>query len=221
MKASIRVAVVDDHQLFRDGVVEILATLPEVEVVAQGGSSADAVRIAADVRPDVILLDLDMPDTRTTRRSEATQRILDVSPSTCIIILTMHDEAHLVRELLLAGAGGYLLKSAGRDELLSAVKAAANNADSGTVNLSRGAALALSSQTPRHTSLLTERELEVLQLVAGGGSNRDIARDLHVAEATVKRHLATIFTKLDATSRISAVNAARRLGLMPHQDARG
>ena len=203
MKASIRVAVVDDHQLFRDGVVEILATLPEVEVVAQGGSSADAVRIAADVRPDVILLDL------------------DVSPSTCIIILTMHDEAHLVRELLLAGAGGYLLKSAGRDELLSAVKAAANNADSGTVNLSRGAALALSSQTPRHTSLLTERELEVLQLVAGGGSNRDIARDLHVAEATVKRHLATIVTKLDATSRISAVNAARRLGLMPHQDARG
>lgn len=217
MNTPIRVAVVDDHQLFREGVIELLATMTEVRVVGQGGTAAEAVALAVEQHPDVMLLDLDMPDTvgGSAHRAGATaQRVLDASPDTRVVVLTMHDSAALVRELLVAGASGYLLKSAGRDELLSAVKTAARQTGSVTFSLSRGAALALSSREHRRTSLLTPRETEVLELLANGGSNRQIARDLQITEATVKRHLATVFRKLDATSRISAVNAAHRLGVL-------
>lgn len=217
MSSPIRVAVVDDHQLFREGVIELLATLPSVKVVGQAGTGAGAIELAERTRPDVMLLDLDMPDTvgnPTLRGGGTTERILVVSPDTRVIVLTMHDDARRVGELVNAGASGYLLKSAGRDDLQAAVTAAARADDSVVVSVSRATAISLASVGTSPSHLLTPREVEVLTLIADGGSNRAIARDLHIAEATVKRHLATIYAKVGATSRVDVVNKARRLGIL-------
>jgi DNA-binding NarL/FixJ family response regulator len=217
VSSPLRVAVVDDHQLFREGVIELLATLPSVRVIGQAGTGAGAIELAERTRPDVMLLDLDMPDTvenSALRGGGTTRQILAVSPGTRIVVLTMHDDARRVSELVNAGASGYLLKSAGRDELQAAVTAAARGDDSVVVSVSRSTALGLASSGASPTTLLTPREVEVLALTAEGGSNRVIARELHISESTVKRHLATISTKVGATGRVDVINKARRLGLL-------
>jgi DNA-binding NarL/FixJ family response regulator len=212
----IRVAVVDDHHLFRAALLELLATAPHIEIVGEAATGAGAVELAARTRPDVMLLDLDMPDT-TSEASEGaggtTTRVLSASPDTRIIILSMHDDARLVGTLVQSGAAGYLLKSAGRDELLAAIMATSRDDGPVTVSVSRETAMLLTSaSSPAQSTVLTRREKEVLAMLAAGGSNRMIARDLQLAEATVKRHLATIYTKLGARNRIDAVNKARLLG---------
>jgi len=207
---------VDDHQLFREGVVELLATLPDVEVVGQAGTARDALTVVKQERPNVVLLDLDMPDTAPSPagRADATRQIIEASPETRVVVLTMHDDARLVRELLAAGASGYLLKSAGREDLLTAIHAAAGSDDAVTMRLSRETARQLTTPVPDGSGPLTPREIAVMRLVASGESNRAIGSALHLAEATVKRHLATVFIKVDAHSRIDAVNKARALNLL-------
>lgn len=222
MARTIRVAVVDDHAMFREGVVEMIGTLEDVEVVVQGASSADAVEIARAGNADVILLDLDMPsgDGLTLGGVSAAEAIRELDPAIGIVIVTMHEDPILVRRLLQIGVRGFLSKTAGRSELHAALKSATHRgAGLVTVTLTDAAATVLSNHAQASQALLTKRELDVLNLLAGTGhSNQELAAELHVAPATVKRHLATIYDKLEVNSRIQAVRKATMLGLISDKE---
>ncbi|MDP9093155.1 MAG: response regulator transcription factor [Actinomycetota bacterium] len=216
MHLPIRIVVVDDHNLFRAGVIELLQSVPDFEIVTEGASGIDAITIALDVKPDIIILDVEMPGPG----AKATiHKVLEVSPTTKIIILTMHDDPELVRELFEAGAAGYLLKSAGRTELIAAISAASRAEDSVLVSVSRATVISLGRSAQPHSDLLSPRELEVLLLLADGRSNRDIAASLYISSGTVKRHLTNIYGKLGASSRLDAVRKADQLGISARRPA--
>lgn len=217
MTDRIRVAVADDHNLFRAGLVEVLQTYADIEVVAEAATAAEALEIARTECPDVMLLDLDMPDTKSSGENGAgtAYGVMTLSPTTKVIVVTMHDDVDMVRRLIDAGVSGYLLKSAGREELNAAIRAAVRGEDAVVVSVSRGTASALSARTSQAPAgLLTARELDVLQCLADGDTNRSIAGKLHMAEGTIKRHIATVYTKLDAHTRTEAVRKARAAGLL-------
>lgn len=213
---TIRVVVADDHQIFRAGVIELLQTFDDLEVVGQAGTGAEALELVVALQPDVVLLDLDMPDTLSVGLESVSTAVAirSASPGSKIVVLTMHDDADLVRKLIHAGISSYLVKSAGREELHAAIAAAARDEHSVMVSVSRATASALSAGITDGPSILTSREHDVLQVLARGGTNRSIGRELHLAEATVKRHLATIYNKLDAHTRLEVVRKAQALGLL-------
>jgi DNA-binding NarL/FixJ family response regulator len=198
----IRVALVDDHVLVREGIREILQVETGLEVVGQAGDSASAVALVASCKPDIVLLDVEMPgDVVTT----TVGRMMEVSPDTRVIILSMYDGARLVQDLVARGIKGYLLKSATRHELVAAIRSVGADGNRIILSVSRN------SLTPVEAaggSVLSPRECDVLQLVAEAKSNAQVASRLSMTEATVKRHLRNIFVKLDAVSRIDAVNKA-------------
>lgn len=210
MQADVRIVVVDDHHMFRAGVIELLQSVPEFEIINQGASGVDAITIARESKPDILILDVEMPGPGAKATIHKT---LEVSPATKIIVLTMHDDADLVRELFEAGAAGYLLKSAGRTELIAAIKTAWRNEDAVLMSVSRDTVLSLGRQGQTQPDLLSRRELEVLRLLSDGQSNRDIASTLFISTGTVKRHLTNIYAKLGASSRLDAVAKASRLGI--------
>jgi DNA-binding NarL/FixJ family response regulator len=198
---NIRVALVDDHALFREGVAELLRFEHDIDVVAQAGDSTAAVAAVRQTRPDVVLLDVEIPGddvTMTVRRIQAT------SPDTKTIILSMHDGSALVQRLLGLGVKGYLHKSAGRLGLLAAIRGSRLDGSRIMCSVSPGSLV----PADHDTVLLSEREQEVLQLVASAMSNAQVARQLGLTEATVKRHLRNVFAKLKAVSRLDAVNKA-------------
>jgi DNA-binding NarL/FixJ family response regulator len=214
----IRVLVVDDHALFRRGLDMVLAQEPDIEVVGEAGDGAEAVERAADLLPDVVLMDVRMP-----RRSgiEACTAIKDVVPSARIIMLTISDDEGDLYEAIKAGATGYLLKEISIDEVATAIRAVAG----GQSLISPSMASKLLSEfatlikrdgdrqqvpAPR----LTDRELEVLRLVARGLNNRDIAKQLYISENTVKNHIRNILEKLQLHSRMEAVVYAVREKLL-------
>jgi DNA-binding NarL/FixJ family response regulator len=207
------IVVVDDHNLFRAGLIELLDSMPEFSTCGDGGSGVEAVMLADKERPDVVLLDIEMPGpgAPTTIR-----KIVEVSPHTRVVVLTMHDDPDLVRSILDAGAAGYLLKSAGRDELVAAIDAARRNESTVLICVSRATLLNLGRSGAAHggSDFLSTREVEVIRHLADGGSNRDIAAALFVTEGAVKRHLANIYAKLGATSRIDAVRKATGRGII-------
>jgi DNA-binding NarL/FixJ family response regulator len=213
MTTPVRIVVVDDHHLFRAGVIELLQSVPEFDIAAEGATGVEAVTLTHQAKPDIVLLDVEMPGPGATA---TIRKILEASPRTRIVILTMHDDADIVRDLLDAGASGYLLKSAGRSELIAGITAAARTDDAIMISVSRNTALQL-GRTPSvpEPTLLSAREYEVLTLLATAHSNRDIARQLHITDATVKRHLANIYAKLGATSRLDAVRKAGQRGILP------
>jgi len=200
--AQIRVVIVDDHALFRDGVNEILQAQPDIRVVGHAGSSVEALAVIVRERPDIVLLDVEIPGVPA---AETVSAIRVRSPLSKIIVLTMYDGSQLVRHLLAQGIRGYLLKSVRWAELVAAVRAV--HAESGRVILSVSQDC-LSHLNESPAELLTAREREILELTADALSNRQIASALELTEATVKRHLRNIFMKLDAVSRIDAVNKA-------------
>ncbi len=210
--------VVDDHALFRRGLEIVLAQEPDIEVVGEAGDGAEAVEQAADLLPDVVLMDVRMP-----RRSgiEACTAIKDVVPSARIIMLTISDDEGDLYDAIKAGATGYLLKEITIDEVATAIRAVAG----GQSLISPSMASKLLSEfatlikrdgdrpqvpAPR----LTERELEVLRLVARGLNNRDIAKQLFISENTVKNHIRNILEKLQLHSRMEAVVYAVREKLL-------
>ncbi|BBH15761.1 DNA-binding response regulator [Nocardioides baekrokdamisoli] len=213
---TIQVVVADDHKMFRAGVIELLHTFDDLEVVGQASTGVETLALVQDLQPDVLLLDLDMPDTVSTGFESVTTAVAvrTASPGTKVVVLTMHDDADLVRKLIHAGVSSYLVKSAGREELYAAIAAAARDENSVMVSVSRATATALSSGLTEGPSILTAREHDVLQCLARGGTNRSIGRELHLAEATIKRHLATIYNKLDAHTRLEVVRKAHALGLL-------
>jgi DNA-binding NarL/FixJ family response regulator len=216
----IRVLLADDHTMFRQGLREMLSTDEAIEVVGEAENGREAVALARERRPDVVVLDVEMP---VMGAAEAMDGMLEISPPPRILIVTMYDNPRLVRELLARGASGYLVKSASLEELLAAVHTAA-----GTSLGPRGQNVILA--VPRgvleraeqgEDEYLSGRELEILLLAARGLSNRRIADALHLSEATVKRHLANIYARIRVNSRGEATRKALSEGWISARDLTG
>ena len=204
----IRVLLVDDHALFRDGIRGILKVQDDLVVVGEAGDSERALFLVAETHPDVVLLDVEIPGEKIT---STVRRVRLLAPDTRVIILSMHDGPRLLRELLALGIRGYLLKSISWQELVSAIRS--SWADPSRVILSVSPE-SLAGACEAASPLLSPREREVLELTAEAMSNSQIATRLSLTEATVKRHLHNIFAKLGAVSRIDAVNKARAASLI-------
>ncbi|MDO0930219.1 response regulator transcription factor [Streptomyces sp. DG2A-72] len=208
----ITLLIADDHPVVRDGLSGIFAGDPDFEVVAEVGDGAEAVRVAEALRPDVILMDLRMPTMDgVTAITELVRRRV---PSR-ILVVTTYDTDSFVRPAIEAGATGYLLKDTPRSELIRAVREAAQ----GRAVLSPTVASRLLTQVrtpaePAAPRLLSQREMEVIKLVAGGQSNRQAAATLFISEATVKSHLLNIYAKLSVNDRAAAVAEAYNRGLL-------
>jgi DNA-binding NarL/FixJ family response regulator len=199
----IRVLLADDHGVVRDGLTRLLGSVADIEVVAAAADGDQAVELAREHRPDVVLMDLRMPG---MDGSEATRRLLESDPAMHVVILTSFSERDEILGALDAGAIGYLLKDAEPDELIRGVRAAAQ----GDSPLDPKAARTLLGS--RHTGQshpLTDREQEVLQLVARGLPNKLIARERGISEKTVKAHLTTVFQRIGVTDRVQAAMWAR------------
>jgi DNA-binding NarL/FixJ family response regulator len=207
---SLRVVLVDDHRLFRESLGALLGVHEGIEVVAEGADGEDAVRLTREHRPDVVLLDVEMPGQSVLT---SLVEIRSASPPTRVVVLTMHENGTLARQLLLRGASAYLIKTIGHHELVAAIRASTEDArDMVTLSVSRGG---LAGLAPSDAPVLSARELEVLGLVSRARSNQAIARELQISEGTVKRHLSNINAKLGSTSRLDAVRRATRARLLP------
>ncbi|MFJ4173073.1 response regulator [Microbacterium sp. NPDC089696] len=206
----IRVIVADDHPIVRSGIVGLLDLDPGVEVVGQAGDGAEAVALAADLRPDVVLMDLRMPGVSGI---EATSRLTVELPGVRVLMLTTYETDDDILGAIEAGASGYLLKAAPHEEIVAGIRAVAEGHT--VLAPSIAATLVTRMRTERaERPQLTPRELEVLRLVAAGRSNPEIARELFIGEATVKTHLIHVFEKLGVSDRTRAVTLALELGLL-------
>jgi DNA-binding NarL/FixJ family response regulator len=205
---TVRVLLADDHTMFRQGLREMLSTDGAIDVVGQADNGEEAVALARRLRPDVVVLDVEMP---VMGAEEAIGPILRVSPPPGIVVVTMHDDPRLARRLLALGASAYLVKSASMQELISAVHAAAEAPEEGgprDENVVMVVPRSRLEKIEEGTDDLSHRELEVLLLVARGLSNRQVAQALHLSEATVKRHLANIYPRIGVSSRGEATRKA-------------
>jgi two-component system nitrate/nitrite response regulator NarL len=211
MSDPIRLLVVDDHAVLRSALCDMLRLEPDLDVVAEAGSGTAAVRLAAELRPDVIILDIQMPGQGALT---TIAQLRGLHPAGQVLILSMHDDPPLVQRSLSLGAIGFIHKSATRETLLSAIRATREDTPQVVVSVLRqdpGPAAAGGADG----AALSARELEVLALVATALSNRQVGTRLGISEGTVKRHMRNIFTKLGAVSRIDAVNKAIDGALLP------
>ena len=212
MTKTIRVLIADDHAIVRKGIRALLATEADIEVVGEAADGKEAVEKAERLHPDVILMDLVMPGMDGI---EATRRITTRQPETRILVLTSFAEDEKVFPALKAGALGYLLKDAGPEELVRAIRQVYCGESSLHPAIARKVLQELSRppERPPTPEPLTERELEVLRLIAKGKSNREIAEELVISEATVRTHVSNILGKLQLASRTQAALYALREGI--------
>ena len=213
----IRLLLVDDQALFREGLRTLLSLHEDLQVVGEAGNGLEALAAADALHPDVVLMDLRMP---VLDGVAATRRLLAANPASRVIVVTTFDDDELVFDGLRAGAVGYLLKDVSSDKLVEAIRAAARGESflqpsiaakvlAEFNRLERSAA-----PPPPLAEPLSERELEILRLLAAGDSNKEIAAALFIAEGTVKNHVTNILGKLDARDRTQAALRARELGLI-------
>lgn len=217
MVDPIRIALCDDHAVVRSGLRHILEAEGDFEVVGEAGSAAAAVEVAGEVRPDVFVMDLGLPDRSGIA---ATADVCAVSPATRVLVLTVHDDVAYLRRAFDAGAAGYLVKEAADVDLVQAVRQVA--AGKQYVHPTLGAAL-LSPDAPTARPAgpggeLSEREVEVLTLIANGLTNSEIAKQLYVSVRTVETHRAHIHQKLNLRTRAELVSVAREAGLLEEND---
>jgi DNA-binding NarL/FixJ family response regulator len=205
---NVRVLIVDDHPLMRTGLTALFESDPSIEVVAAVGTTAEAVIETRRARPDVVLMDLQFD--RVFEGAQATREIRALPDPPAVLVLTNFDTDADIVAAIEAGAAGYLLKDAAPDDITAAVHAAS----AGQTALAPSVATRLFARIQQPHTSLSARELEVLDLVAQGHSNTDIARRLHLSETTVKSHLAHIYPKLGVSSRTAAVAAARDAGII-------
>ncbi|MFL8936287.1 response regulator [Rossellomorea oryzaecorticis] len=216
------IVIIDDHQLFREGVKRILEFEPSFNVVAEGDDGSEAMNLVQSHEPDVVLMDINMPETNGV---EATRELMDKYPETKVIILSIHDDENYVNHALKTGALGYLLKEMDSEALIDAVKVVAEGGSyvhpKVTHNLvaeykrlanAQNAGGFQQSEVRRPLHLLTRRECEVLQMLADGKSNRGIGEALYISEKTVKNHVSNILQKMNVNDRTQAVVTAIKNG---------
>lgn len=209
-----RVLIADDHPLFRSGIRALLSAEADMELVGEATNGDEAISLAVSLQPDLILMDLQMPGMGGI---EATRRIVAANPQARILIVTMFEDDHMVFTSMKAGARGYLLKDAGPDEMLRAIRSVAH----GEAIFSAGIAKRLldffaglqPATIPSAFPELTERELEILDLIAQGKSNHEIAQALFLSVKTVSNNVSNIFSKLQVADRSQAMLKAREAGL--------
>lgn len=204
----IDVVVIDNHMLFRQGIVQILVKENDVQVVGECEFGDVAITLVETTKPDVVLLDSDRGGSTAVG---TVRKMLAVSPLSKVIVVTVHDDPRLVGNLVAAGAHAYLLKSATSQELLTVLRKVARDAQHVVLSVSRET---LEGLKGLDRPLLSKREREVLGLVAAGMRNSEIASELYISEGTVKRHLTNAYAKLGTKSRISAIKRAISLGLV-------
>ncbi|AKO94726.1 response regulator [Priestia filamentosa] len=220
-----KIVIIDDHQLFREGVKRILDFEQDFEVVAEGDDGEEAVKLVEEYNPDVVIMDINMPGLNGV---EATKQLIEEYPDTKVIILSIHDDETYVTHALQTGALGYLLKEMDADALVQAVRVVAEGGSylhpkvtnslvneyrrlaSQAQNERKYAAREIEIRRPLH--LLTRRECEVLQLLADGKSNRGIGETLYISEKTVKNHVSNILQKMNVNDRTQAVVVAIKNG---------
>ena len=206
----IRIVVADDHPIVRTGIIALFAPEDDIDVVAEAATPDEAVAAAERMIPDVVLMDLQFGASANSGGADATRRIRALDAAPYVLVLTNYDSDGDILGAVEAGASGYLLKDAPPHELITAVRAAA----AGESALAPVIATRLMDRMRAPQASMSARELQVLELVAAGCSNSDIAAELFVSDTTVKSHLAHIFTKLGVSSRTAAVSRARERGLL-------
>ncbi len=219
---KIKIVLIDDHKLFREGVKRILEFEPSFEVVAEGNDGTEAAKLVKENEPDVVLMDINMPNANGI---EATADLVRYFPETKVIILSIHDDENYVTHALKTGAQGYLLKEMDSDSLIEAIRVVSEGGSylhpKVTHNLVKeyrrlasdnasGSNQRVEYQKPLH--LLTKRECQVLQLLADGKSNRAVAETLYISEKTVKNHVSNILQKMNVNDRTQAVVTAIKNG---------
>ena len=209
---TIRLVLVDDHRLLREGLRRSL-TEEGFEVVGEAGDGETAIDVVGAVRPDVVLMDVTMPNLGGV---EATKRIHEQHPAIRIVMLTMHADADVVADALRAGACGYLTKDSSTEDIAEAIRLAANGETAVSAKLAASmlGELRRLERGDEEDRLITNREEEVLQLIADGLSTPEVAQKLFISQKTVKNHLAAIYQKLDARDRTQAVVRAVRMGII-------
>jgi DNA-binding NarL/FixJ family response regulator len=213
MSSSIRVVVADDHQIVRDGLNALLGALDGIEVVGLAGDGVDAVHLVEETTPDVVVMDIQMP---RLDGLEATRRITGRHPDVRVVMLTMNEDDETVLAAIRGGASGYLLKGAGAEEVQHAIRAAASGGMVFGASLAAKVASYLAggirTEAPEPFPELTERERQVLRLLAAGRSNDQIAGELYVSSKTVRNAVSGIYAKLHAAGRAEAIIKAREAG---------
>jgi DNA-binding NarL/FixJ family response regulator len=221
---KIRVLIVDDHPVVLEGLRNMLSTDRNIEIVGEAGDGAEAVAIVEEKEPNVVLMDIRMPNMDGV---QATRRIKHQFPSTAVIVLTMYDTDAYVVDAVRAGASGYLLKDATRELVVDTIRAVNSGATliktsllteaiSSLVQSQKGRQPAEPSSPQEGMEQLTAREREVLKLAAVGYSNKEIAKELNITQDTVKKHMQSILGKLHASSRIHAAIQATRAGIIKY-----
>jgi DNA-binding NarL/FixJ family response regulator len=216
---TIRVLLVDDQELFREGLETLLSVHGDIEVVGQACNGREAVEVADRVRPDLVLMDVRMPVLDGVR---ATRLLVEALPKCKVIVLTTFDDDEYVFDALRAGAAGYLLKDVPSARLVEAIRATARGesilepsvAAKVIAEFTRVSSLVPAAQMEQLVEPLSERELEILAVIARGASNKEIAEQLFIAEGTVKNHVTHILGKLGVRDRTQAALKARELGLL-------
>jgi DNA-binding NarL/FixJ family response regulator len=218
MNTPIRVLLVDDHVMLRQGTAELLHREPDIEIVGEAADGQEAVELTQRLRPDIVVMDIRMP---VLSGIEATRRIRSSLPEVQVLVLTAHDDDQYIFSLLQAGASGYLLKSAPVTDLIRAVRQVQAGESPLDPAIARKVVLRMSggssqvsvfSREELQSEALSSRELEVLQLLARGMNNRAIAEALFISDRTVQAHLTSIFAKMHVNSRLEAVLSAIRRG---------
>lgn len=206
----IRVLIADDHALFRKGICALLNSIPDMQMIGDAASGEEVLARAASLQPDVILMDIQMPGVNGI---EATRRILRASPHIGILMLTMFKEDDSVFAAMRAGARGYLLKGADQEELVRAIRAAANGEALFGPEIARRLMNYFQTNQAPIFPELSDREREILNLIAQGLNNAEIAQQLVIAPKTVRNHISNIFSKLQVADRAQAIIKARDAGL--------
>jgi len=213
---SIRVLIADDHPFFRDGLRVLLEAAPDMEVAGEAADTDEAVSLAAELAPDVVLMDLRM---RGSGGIDATRQILERNPSVGVLVVTMVEEDETIVAAIRAGARGYLLKGADKEETLAAIRAVALDQAVFDPNIAGRLGSYFSNGTPQPERVssvfpeLTAREYEILRLMAAGKSNSEISAELFLSLKTVRNYVSNVFTKLQVSSRAQAIVRARTAGL--------
>lgn len=210
----IRILITDDHGVIRAGLRALLSGLPEMEVVGEAVDGRDTLRKAVELNPDIVIMDLSMPEMGGV---EATAQLTQIAPNIRVLILTVHEDESLLKEVIRAGAAGYIIKRAVEDELIHAIRVVAR----GDMYVHPSMTRALFSPLPSSTGFessevepLTTREIEVLRLLAKGYTNRQIAEKLGISPRTAEGHRANLSSKLGLRSRVELVDYAQQHGLL-------